>query len=515
MSTREDDLPEVNGADPITEVSKVSLKNQILQMLIPVCSIASSASTMYAAQDIVKQVLTAMGYESNDIASDGQDSDIQASLAIIILANIAIWGIPLSTIGANSVLRYFSELKVADFLKSLMAQNSMKAYLPLLPYLFFAIPTDISDTTINVAMSATLKEEWPSFAIKVESLLSFLFLLPINIYGINTLHDRLKLVYDKYTTGEDKKLLSRRLEAIFYDLKSSSEDDKLEKQNRICTISGINPPGVHLNDDQQARQEVLSYDDIRNLKLAQLKKLAEDYCKTYNLPDGSSWASTVATGISVLFSLSAGAATMRSPYVFYTNTCGFPGPVAWALSTISGVTKAAFYMSSYDNIMWYAKHYNRLFGSAPVIYGIGAVLMAMSAAGFWEVAERALAVAFKTVAEDPTWWYISLESIIFLAGVVANTNGAAALATLKMEENRQNKLKTPDVATAFKERASEVLKISAESRNDEEQPLMGGEVHVGCCSAFSFFGSPEEAPRYSGPLAPLKRVANLAFGFNL
>ena len=233
MSAIEDDLSEVNGVDPITEVSKVSLKNQVLQTLIPVCSTLSSVSTMYAAQDIVKQVLTAMGYEPNDIASDGQDSDIQASPAIIILANIAIWGIPLSTIGANSVLRYFSELKVADFLKSLMAQKSMKAYLPLLPYLLFAIPTDISDTTINVAMSATLKEEWPSFAIKVESLLSFLFLLPINIYGINTVHDRLKLVYDKYTTGEDKKLLYRRLEDIFYDLKCSSEEDKLKKLNQM------------------------------------------------------------------------------------------------------------------------------------------------------------------------------------------------------------------------------------------------------------------------------------------
>jgi hypothetical protein len=450
---------EVEVEEEIKEVSNVSLKSQVLHKLLPVSSTLSSVSTMYAAQDVDKLVILALiamvDNELNDVASDGEDSDIQAQLARTILFNIAIWGLPMLTIVANSVMRYFTSLKVGVFLESLRAQKSKTAYLIVLGYLIFAGPTTISDTTINVAMSETLKKEWPPFAIIIESILSFIFLLPLNIYGIHTLHERMKLIYDSYITGDDKKLFSRRLEAIFYDLKNLPEAEQAEKLRPLLNIIR---GAENMNDAQP-----VSYHEIMGLSREKLKQLAEEYCQQENLPDGSSWASTVATGITVLFSCSGGAATMRSPYLFYTNTCNILTPPSWMLTSISGLTKTAFYMAGYDSVMWYAKHYNRLFGSAPIRYGIGAALMAISAAGFWEVAQNAVAV----VSDSRTWWTILSKIIILFEGIVANMSGAAALAILIMEENRLSKLNAPDLATAFKERASEVLKLSSESSDEE------------------------------------------------
>ncbi|MCD6044958.1 MAG: hypothetical protein K0R48_121 [Gammaproteobacteria bacterium] len=487
-------------------------KDYVVSSLPPLLSLFSSISTMYAAQDVIKQALMAMGYEPDDIISDGQDTEAQSQLAITILTKAALWGLPMFTIAANSVLRYFSWLKVWDFLQKLRTQNSLRAYLPLLPYLLFAAPTDISDTTMNVLMSETLEKEWPTLAIKIESVLSLCFLLPINIHGVWGQHERLKFAYEKYTTGDDRKLLSRRLEAIFYELKNLPVEEQGERLNDLGQTGGFSGmPGGH---------SPRSYQEIMALTPEQLKRLAENICEEANLPDGSSWKSTVATGASIVFSLLAGAATMRSPYIFYTKTCEWPVEVAWALSTISGLTKAAFYMGSYDSLMWHVKHYNRLFGSAPVLYGLGAVLMVISAAGFWEVAERALAVAFEKATEDPTVWYRLLESIIFLAGVVSNTNAAAALVALKMEENRQNKLPAQlDLATGFKKRASEILQPKLDTvSTDEEQPLNfnssnGASSSSSCC--FSFFFRPgEQSIKYKGIFGPLQRVAGLAMGFN-
>lgn len=444
------------------------IKPAILGTLV----IASCVSTMYASKDVVDESLNGLGYDGNDDLSVGQNSN----LAVEISANFLLWGIPMLTIAANSVLRYFSAIKVQDTLPPLFVDNKKSVVV----YTLAAACTAFSDMCMNVLMSDRIKH-WPIVAIYAESALAFSFLLPINILGVQGIHGRLERFYERwFKGGVDRQQLYERLFAIHCALRNLPADEQPEKLRQMLGTQSLT-----INNS-----DFMSVANIEAKDMEELSILVNDILKNTNLADGSSLGFGLVCAVTIALAVLGGAATMDSPINLYMGKFKFPFNAALIPSIISGITKSAAYSGFYDNLLRCLRHYPDLFSSAPFLYAIGAGLMALSAAGFWAVGENALTALFPN-STTQGWFYL-LETLIFLTGAVTNINGAAAQATYFSEEKRQSALDDlSDLATVFKKQADKVL-FEKKSNNETTSllPTVTPQVRVTDKSS-GFFYLPE------------------------
>ena len=455
----------------------------------------SAISTLYGAQDALREFLTLIGYFPHDSESVGYDFESaggEHSLAATIFAEILLWAYPiLLTVDFNAILRAMPVPTAINYFKELWAKGASLAWAAAALFFVPAIASAAGDTLNNVLLSQKLKDEWPTLAIYTETVLSFTFLMPLNFYFISIFFKRAMYAWNKYFKNDDLKLAATQFKIISYLLRKIAPEAQAKALQDLYTAADLNRIRAPITFEGLERNF-----EGKNFEL--LKSDVATICERLQLRDGNSNLSTFATGITVLLSLGSAAVTARTPYLCFTGVLNFPVWAAGLITANSAAVKFMTYLGSYDSLMLMFKHWNILFGASPIKWGIATVLAVLSGIGFLEVAQNGVNVAFSSMSEDLPWCYWSLVSMFFLAGPVTNLNSfyLAALKVLQ-ELKKVSPDYSPDLADGFAELEARILTMPSIEKvpSAEEERLLSpddGSINVPMQDMSDYKGGVEE-----------------------
>lgn len=425
----------------------------------------SCVTTIFAEGDMLSYLLSLV-YHGKSVAAN-------------VVTNYVAPG--MTTVPINGILRgvNFDRAKDATIL-FFDGQKSCRRFLEgikyVLPYLVPAILTAGVDVYIGVYTSSSARALLPPLALKIETVLSFFYMLPIDFLGLYDLSGRAQRFSEKLRGIDDRQLVFERGMAVYAFLKNLTPAAQEQALREI----------LNRRDKTTVQAESVTVplpEQIKSMPRGAYDNLVGLICDDRNLNDGSSMLSQAAIPVSLVLSGMGGTATSYSPVENVYLKHHVPGYAAWPLGAVSGATKGAFYAVSYDTLFRFWRLGPQLFPS--LLTRISVPLVASFAGiGFWEVASHAVK-GFTSMGyqqdmtstgmmpwydaedpdsrgkEDPPVWFYEVCALILWAGCVANTAACFSL-LLRVMEKRRRAENGLDHAAAFLERANDILVTSKE-----------------------------------------------------